>query len=231
MRKERRDPIEPPEVPRFDVLGANDEDAIACTWLGQSTCLLQLGTARVLLDPVFAAQLAPPFGPKRVHTQPAALVDLGKIDLVVISHAHFDHLDYDVVDQLGDATQWVVPLGLRRSFLQRGVTRVVELDWWEQTDVMTDDGLSLRVTGLPTMVRGHLVDQLTSQHWSARSFLDVNQSLWNSTIISTKSRSVFHCGDTGLCQSLFDAIGRHFDVDLALLPIGSYAPRWCVCAA
>ena len=78
-----RDTIVPPEVPRFDALAADEDDAIACTWLGQSTCFLQLGGARVLLDPVFATQLAPPFGPRRVHTQPATLKDLGKIDLVV----------------------------------------------------------------------------------------------------------------------------------------------------
>ena len=78
-----RDTIVPPEVPQFDALGVDDDDAIACTWLGQSTCFLQLGGARVLLDPVFASQLAPPFGPRRVHPQPAALVDLGRIDLVV----------------------------------------------------------------------------------------------------------------------------------------------------
>ena len=78
-----RDAIVPPEVPQFDALAADEDDAIACTWLGQSTCFLQLGGARVLLDPVFATQLAPPFGPRRVHTQPAELSDLGQIDLVV----------------------------------------------------------------------------------------------------------------------------------------------------
>ena len=123
-----------------------------------------------------------------------------------------------------------MPLGLRRSFLKRGISRVVELDWWDEITLQTDRGVSLCVTGLPTMARRTRSDSLTLQHWSARSFLDVNQSLWNSFVIrAVKSgRSVFHCGDTGLCPSLFEAIGRHFDIDLSLLGIGSYAPRWCV---
>ena len=127
--------------------------------------------------------------------------------------AHYDHLDFDVVDQLADSTRWIVPLGLRRSIIRRGVTRVTELDWWQDTSIKFDNGAQLKVTGLPTM------------HWSARTPFDVNQSLWSSFVIQG-SKTAFHNGDTGLCLELYEAIGRHFDIDLALLPIGSYSPRW-----
>lgn len=187
-------------------------EELTATWFGQSTVLLNLDGLKILLDPVFTDQLAPPFGPRRQHPLPTQLDTLGSIDLVVISHAHFDHLDYDVVDQLGDSTRWIVPLGLRQSFVRRGITRVTELDWWQDSTVKFDSGANLKITGLPT------------QHWSARSPFDVNQSLWNSFAIEG-SKTVFHCGDTGLNLELCQAIGRHFAVDLALLPIGSYSPR------
>ncbi|RKP05009.1 beta-lactamase superfamily domain-containing protein, partial [Thamnocephalis sphaerospora] len=177
--------------------------------LGQSTCLVQLEGVNILTDPVFSrCTINDYIGPKRLRPTPCQLDEL-QVDLVIVSHNHFDHLDANVVQQLSNTVTWVVPLGLRDWFARRGV---IELDWWQEHRFADYPHLAITATPL--------------QHWSGRTPFDVNGSLWCGFVVRGAQASFFHCGDTGYCAA-FKEIGRRLGpVTLATIPIGSYAPRW-----
>ncbi|RKO87544.1 beta-lactamase superfamily domain-containing protein, partial [Blyttiomyces helicus] len=178
---------------------------------GQSTCFVQMDGFNILTDPIFSSRtIGEWFGPKRLRPAPCQLADLPKIDIVLVSHNHYDHLDRAIVKELGNSVKWYIPLGLREWFKKFGVTNVVELDWWQEA---MHEG-KLKIIGTPI------------QHWSGRHFFDVNSTLWCSFVVKGPNSSFFHCGDTGYC-SAFKEIGRRFGpITLAAIPIGSYEPRW-----
>jgi L-ascorbate metabolism protein UlaG (beta-lactamase superfamily) len=189
-------------------------DQSGITWIGHATFLLQSGGANVLTDPVFSSDLGGAF--PRYAPPGLALADLPPIDAVVISHNHRDHLDEDTVARLGDKPTYVVPLGLGGWFKRRHVRHVVELDWWQSTEIATRNG-SIRVTLVP------------AQHWSARLIHDRNHTLWGGYVLAAGGKQFYFAGDTGFPRDgeLFAEIGRRFPgLDFALLPIGAYAPRW-----
>ncbi|HTT10282.1 MAG TPA: MBL fold metallo-hydrolase [Burkholderiaceae bacterium] len=192
----------------------------AVTWIGHATALVQIGTVRVLTDPQFSERASPVqwAGPKRHQPPGVALADLPHVDVVLISHNHYDHLDEGSVRALnaqqGGAPLFVVPLGLERWFQDIGITNVRALDWWDHLEVA---GATVTVTPV--------------QHWSRRTLSDTNQSLWGGFVIQAVSdgvmRRVFFAGDTGYSAQHFRAIGARLGpFDLALLPIGAYEPRW-----
>ncbi|RKP03664.1 hypothetical protein CXG81DRAFT_9272 [Caulochytrium protostelioides] len=185
---------------------------MAITWIGQSTCVVQMGGKTLLTDPIFQMRTVDYIGPKRLRPPPCTLEALPPVDLVLVSHNHYDHLDAHVVDAYGDSVTWVVPLGLGPWFRARGVTNLVELDWWA----------SARVAGLQIVAT-------PAQHWSGRHFFDVNASLWCSFLVRDDQQtgaSFFHCGDSGYCPVFGEVRALFGDVTAAALPIGSYAPRW-----
>ncbi|KAI8818930.1 beta-lactamase superfamily domain-containing protein [Fimicolochytrium jonesii] len=186
------------------------------TWFGQSTCLVQMDGYNILTDPIFSTRtIGSWFGPKRLRPPPCKLSELPRVDIVLVSHDHYDHLDRAVVKELGNSVTWYVPLGLRGWFNGHGVTNVIELDWWQEH---THTSVS---PTQPTL----LIASTPTQHWSGRHFFDVNRSLWSSFIVKGPRESLFHCGDTGYC-GVFKEIGRKYgEVGLALLPIGAYEPR------
>ncbi|GAC75372.1 predicted Zn-dependent hydrolase [Moesziomyces antarcticus T-34] len=223
------------------------------TWIGQSTCLIQMNGVTILTDPVFGEQpVESLFSPTRMRPMPCSIKELvanAAIDVVLLTHNHFDHLDISVLPLIPKRTQFVVPVGLTSLLTQYGVEaeRIVELDWWQQSRLP----LTIRVAPKAEQSgHGHVserrrvldVTAVPASHWSARTPLDTNTTLWNSYAVRVHSegdnrpsapgstpeaQSLFFCGDTGYSPSLFTAIGRALGpFDFACLPIGSYEPRW-----
>jgi L-ascorbate metabolism protein UlaG (beta-lactamase superfamily) len=192
----------------------------AVTWIGHATALVQIGSVRVLTDPQFSERAFPVqwAGPMRRQPPGVALADLPHIDIVVISHNHYDHLDEASVRalnaQAGGPPLFVVPLGLETWLAGVGITNVRALDWWDRVE-----------TGDATVFLTPV------QHWSRRTLADTNQSLWGGYVVEAKShdvvRRMFFTGDTGYSTQHFRDIGARLGpIDLALIPIGGYEPRW-----
>lgn len=194
----------------------DNEGTMTVTWFGQSSCLVQMDGYNIMTDPMFSTRtLGEWFGPKRLRPPPCKIEDIPiKIDLVLISHDHYDHLDKTVVKYLGNDVKWFIPLGLKEWFQGLGVSNVIELDWWQEATYEKQGLEALKIVATPI------------QHWSGRHFFDVNSTLWSSFVVKGKRDSLFHCGDTGYCNVFQDIGHRYGPISLALLPIGSYSPRW-----
>ena len=185
------------------------------TWIGHASVLVRLAGKNVLFDPIFSEYASPVSfaGPKRIVPLPIDVPDLPKIDVVMISHNHYDHLDLESVKRLaampGGGPRFLVPLGLKAWFDDIGITKVDELGWWQSTA----DG-ALKITLVPL------------QHWSKRTLTDANQSLWGGWVVEGEGLRLIHSGDTGYSKD-FQDIGRRLGpFDMAFIPIGAYAPRW-----
>ncbi len=193
-------------------------DNAAVTWLGHSTVLIQYQGLNVLTDPILTKRASPVAfaGPKRISPPGLSVAQLPRIDVVVISHDHYDHLDFRTVRQLGPTTRYFVPLGLKRSLLKQGVDaqRVIEMDWWDAQAVEVG-GRSVRIVATP------------SQHFSGRGAFDRNRSLWASWVLEWSDFTAWFGGDTGYNDVQFAEIGQKFpEIDLGIIPIGAYAPSW-----
>jgi N-acyl-phosphatidylethanolamine-hydrolysing phospholipase D len=200
----------PPQVDN-DGQGLRDNRSEpSVTWIGHATLLLQAEGMSVLTDPMFSPRI---LAVRRLAPPGVSLAHLPPIDVVVVSHNHRDHLDEASVRALGPEVTFVVPLGLAAWFKKRGLHRVVELDWWQETEVAARTS-RIRVTLVP------------AQHWSMRGPLDANRSLWGGYVIESPAVRFYFAGDTGY-PAAFKDIGRRYPgIDYALLPIGAYAPRW-----
>jgi N-acyl-phosphatidylethanolamine-hydrolysing phospholipase D len=187
---------------------------LTVTWVGHATVLLQLGELNVLTDPHWSKRASPlqAAGPARWVRPGIAFDDLPPIDLVLISHNHYDHLDDRTVRRLAAAfpnAAWRVPLGLAEFVRRRGARDVEELDWWDET-----------------RLRDTVVTCTPAQHFSARSPFDRNRTLWCGWALARQGHRVFLAGDTGYHPE-FGAIGERLGpFDLALFPVGAYEPRW-----
>jgi len=184
----------------------------AVTWLGHAAFLLTLAGKTVLIDP-FLSEYASPIagvGPRRFAPPGLPVEKLPKIDVLIVSHNHYDHLDARTIEALPykRRIQVVVPLGLGRFFRTRGFRHVTELDWHQARDLG-----GLNVTCVPAI------------HRSARGLHDRNRTLWAGFILESAERRVYFGGDTGY-GTIFQETGRRYGpFDLALLGIGCYAPR------
>jgi N-acyl-phosphatidylethanolamine-hydrolysing phospholipase D len=194
------------------------------TWIGHATFLVQLGPLNVLTDPVWSERVFSPFpgvGPRRLAPPGLPLEALPPVDLVLLSHDHYDHLDAPTVRRLArlqpDA-EWVAPLGYRTWLERRGLRRCRELDWWQSAG-LGRAGEEARVTVLPV------------QHWTRRSPLDEGARLWASFAVETASGRVYFGGDSGYCPAFAEIGERTGPFDAVLLPIGAYEPRWFMRAA
>src|SRR6266576_2077241 len=189
---------------------------LRATWLGHSTVLIEIDGLRVLTDPVWGPRASPSrlAGPKRFQPVPVPLRAMPPIDLVIVSHDHYDHLDYPTIRELARRdVPFVTSLGVGSHLEAWGVEpkRIVELEWWE-SHTLPNTGLT--ITAAP------------SQHFSGRGLHDRNATLWSSMVIRSPRHSVFFSGDTGLTTE-YDAIrDRLGPIDLVMLEVGAFHPAW-----
>jgi N-acyl-phosphatidylethanolamine-hydrolysing phospholipase D len=176
------------------------------TWVGHATFAIHEGDDVVLTDPHFGARA---FLPKRRTPPGIPLESVPAHAFAVVSHSHYDHLDEETVERLPASVGWYVPLGLGDFFRERGRSDVTELDWWQSA------------------TRGRwTITCLPSQHWSRRVGMGRNESLWCAWLIDSGAHRYFFAGDTGYFGG-FALYGRELaPIDVALLPIGGYEPRW-----
>ena len=195
-----------PKVPNDGHELAAFEPGASFTWVGHATFAIHDGADVILTDPHFGGRA---LLPARLVAPGIPLAAVPSDAFAVISHAHYDHLDAFTVDALPETVQWFVPLGLGRWFRKRGRPNVVELDWWQSAS------------------RGRwTITCLPSQHWSRRLGIGTNRSLWCAWLINSGERRYFFAGDTGYFEG-FAEYGRRFGpIDVAMLPIGAYPPRW-----
>ena len=204
----------PTAIPETDFLRTNLTEP-TMTWIGHATVLLQLASYNILTDPHFSDRASPVSfaGPKRMAKPGIAIDQLPHIDVVLISHNHYDHLDIDTVKRLaaqtGGPPMFIVPLGLEAWFKSAGIGNVVELDWWDRVRLGSLDF--------------HLVPV---QHWSQRTLWDRNKSLWGGFFVKHHSMSFVYTGDTGYSKDFSDIRARLGAPDIAAIPIGAYEPRW-----
>jgi L-ascorbate metabolism protein UlaG (beta-lactamase superfamily) len=183
--------------------------------LGHSTVLLEIDGVRVLTDPVWGERASPVTfaGPRRFQPVPAAIGQLPRLDAVLVSHDHYDHLDYPTILELARLdVPFVTSLGVGAHLEGWGVPpeRIVELDWWESFE----------------LARGTTVTAAPSQHFSGRKVGSRNLTLWSSLVVSGARHSVFFSGDTGLTPEYADIRTRLGPFDLVMLEIGAYHPAW-----
>ncbi|XP_069834017.1 N-acyl-phosphatidylethanolamine-hydrolyzing phospholipase D isoform X1 [Dendropsophus ebraccatus] len=215
---DRELPIIEPYFLQHPELTGKTKNGIRITWLGHASVMVEMDDVVFLTDPVFS-QRASPFsfaGPKRFRGPPCTVEQLPKINAVVISHNHYDHLDYNTVLSLnarfGTELRWFVPLGLLNWMQSCGCENVIELDWWEQNCVPGHDEVTFVFT--------------PCQHWCKRTLFDDNRVLWGSWSVLGPSNRFYFAGDTGYCAA-FEQIGKRFGpFDVAAIPIGAYEPRW-----
>jgi len=186
---------------------------IALTFINHITFLVQFRGLNILTDPVYSERVSPlrNRGPKRVRAPGLPFDELPPIDLVLVSHNHYDHLDLDTLMRLEatHAPRVVTSLGNKAFLEQHGLRAVHELDWWRSIEI------------------GNATVTLTpAQHWSSRGPANRNRTLWGGFIVQVGARQVFFAGDTGYSPHFRAVRERHGTVDLALLPIGAYEPRW-----
>ncbi|GFG74800.1 MBL fold metallo-hydrolase [Mycobacterium botniense] len=193
---------------------AGPSNRLAVSWLGHSTALVEIDGYRVLTDPVWSDRCSPSdlIGPRRMHPAPVELEALPAVDAVVISHDHYDHLDFDTVIALArmQRAPFYVPLGVGAHLRAWGIAeqRIVELDWDQDASV---NGLTLTCT--------------PARHFSGR-FLNRNNTLWASWVLTGPSHRVYFGGDTGYTKSFARIGADHGPFDLTLMPVGAYNSAW-----
>jgi L-ascorbate metabolism protein UlaG (beta-lactamase superfamily) len=181
-------------------------DAPSLTWIGHASFLICLGGVRALVDPIFSARLGPI---RRLSPPGIPLEELPRVDLVLITHNHRDHLDAPSVRRLGPAPRYVCPLGNGAWLADAGAKDITELDWWQKTRIG-----DLEVTLVP------------SRHWSMRLPWDKNEALWGGYVLRSAQGTAYHSGDTAYFDGFTEIARREGPIDWALLPIGAYEPRW-----
>ncbi len=189
-------------------------DEVAFTFVGQATYLIRTPDLVLLTDPIFSER-ASPFsfaGPRRVRPPGVALDQLPPIDIILLSHNHYDHMDLRSLREL--QARWHAPivtgLGNGAYLARKGIPGAIELDWWQQAEPKS----GVRVTYVP------------AQHWSSRTMRDRRRMLWGGFVVETGPSRIYFAGDTGFFGGFSEIRSRCGPPDVALLPIGAYEPRW-----
>lgn len=207
---ERQQPVPPRPRPETRV---REPGRVRVTFVNHATTLLQLDGVNLLTDPVYSDRVGPFSwaGSKRHRPPGIAFSELPRIDLVLISHNHYDHLDLPTLRRLAERhrPRLLVPLGNRALLEEHGIRGGEELDWWQRTRHGP-----LTVTLAP------------SRHWSGRGLSDRFKTLWGAHVVEGSGGPIYFAGDTGWGPHFEEARRRFGAFRLALLPIGAYQPRW-----
>lgn len=213
-RKKQKDYsyIIPNMPPQLDFLLQNKEE-VTITWIGHSTFFIQYEGLNIVTDPVWAARMG---FQRRIGIPGIAIKDIPNIDIILISHSHYDHMHLASIRKLyGAETRLIVPIGLGHKMIRKGFKRTYELKWWDDLQVG-----NVRISFVPT------------QHWTRRTLFDINTSHWGGYILETveakedyRSPVVYFAGDSGYFRGFTD-IGKKYEIDVALMPIGAYEPEW-----
>ena len=191
-----------------------EESKNYAVWIGHSTYLLNTGDLTILTDPVFSKR-ASPFsiaGPKRLISPAISLQELPSLDVITVSHNHYDHLDIKSLKtlyKLNPNALFLVPKGDKNLLIKHGIKNVEEFLWWEDIKI-----------------KNTLFTFSPVQHWSARGFRDRNKSLWGGWFMKSLDLSLYHAGDTGYSADFKETRSKLGSPDFAMIPIGGYNPRW-----
>src|SRR5262245_57660069 len=187
--------------------------AAAVTFIGHATFLIQTAAGNILTDPMYSERASPVrwLGPRRVRQPGVRFDDLPPIATVLLSHNHYDHCDLATLRRLAARFNPLVvtPLGNGRLVRSAGIRRIEELDWWQET---TTGGCTMTLT--------------PAQHFSARTPFDRNRALWGGFVVDLTDIRMYFAGDTAYASFFSDIRRRLGPIDVALLPIGAYEPRW-----
>ena len=184
---------------------------IRATFINHSTVLIQTGGYNIITDPIYSERCSPVsfLGPKRVRNPGIRFDDLPKIDVIIISHDHYDHLDLPTVERLVARDHPKIYLGLGVGERLDSMHNVTELDWWQRVEVGKDFYLSF----------------VPVQHFSGRTLWDRNSTLWGGFVLEIGKRKIYFGGDSGYADHYKQTFEKFGAMDLALLPVGGYAPR------
>ena len=197
-----------------DGLSTPPMEQVHVTWLGHSSLLIQMHGLNILVDPVLSETASPVSfaGPKRFSPLPLTAQQMPHIDILLISHDHYDHLDYQTIRALdGKVDRYVVPLGVEKH-LERGdvsAEKIQNLAWWEEATI---EGLTLACT--------------PAKHYSSRNLNDRGQTLWASWVLKDEFHQIYESGDSGYGDHFADIHARYGDFDLALMDCAQYNMRW-----
>lgn len=215
----RRDPGPWTELTKEDFAFAEKPadrvyDELKITFVNHATFLIQTGGLNILTDPVWSDRVSPLsfVGPKRMRPPGLKFEDLPEIDLVILSHNHYDHLDLPTLRKLDSLYRpdFIVPLGVDLFLNQKGIQNTSALDWWDQVIVSKN----LNVHSVP------------AQHFSARGLFDQSKTLWAGYVLKTQLGNVYFAGDTGYGDFFADIKKSFGSIKVGLIPIGAYKPEW-----
>lgn len=202
-------------LPDYTALPA---DAVAITYIGHASHLIRMQGVTLLTDPALSDR-ASPFsfiGPKRAQPPAFQAEQLPHIDIVLVSHNHYDHMDAATIRKLSarDNPLFITPLGNGRLLEKFGARRVVEQDWYQSHSFQTPAYPDLTIDLVPAL------------HWSSRTPFDRNRALWGGFVVKSDKRSLYFAGDTGYGRHFSKIAEKYGAPDIAILPIGAYEPRW-----
>ena len=196
-----------------------DNDNNYSIWIGHSTFLIKKDNLTILTDPIFSERASPfkRFGPKRLIPPALNISQLPKIDVVTVSHNHYDHLDIrslKILHELNPDIIFLIPKGDKNIFDKRNIKNVFEFEWWQNFMIQ-----NVEFTFTPV------------QHWSARGLFDKNDSLWGGWYIKNKDYSIYHAGDTGYSNDFITTKEKLGSPKYSFIPIGAYEPEWFMAAS